>query len=76
MLVDAMIRARGDHSNTVKLRIRVNKNVEKGSDFGHWARRLGSIFDYFGIKGINFEHQSPFRVLFRAFNSFHHVCKE
>ncbi len=29
--------ARGGHSNIVELRIYVNKNVEKGLDFGHWA---------------------------------------
>ncbi len=27
----------GGHSNIVELRICINKNVEKGSDFGHWA---------------------------------------
>ena len=33
----------GGHSNIVELHIRVNKNIEKGSDFGHW-RRLGGRF--------------------------------
>ena len=39
------------------LRIRVNKNIEKGSDFGHWASRcfceLGVDFNYFKTKGTH-----------------------
>ncbi len=39
MIRQKMIQGGGcaGHSNIEELRIRVNKNVEKGSDFGHWG---------------------------------------
>ena len=52
----------------MELRIRVNKNVEKGSDFGRTAsstflQKRGLFFHDFDIKGIDFEQRlSPIRV--------------
>ncbi len=46
--------AQGDHSNITELRIRVNKNIEKGSDFGHWALTLLVDFQLFRHKGYPF----------------------
>ena len=53
----------------MELRIRVNKIVEKGSDFGHttsstFLQKKGSVFHDFDIKGVDFEQRSsPIRGL-------------
>ena len=59
--------ARGGHSNIMELRIRVNKNVEKGSDFGRTAsstflQKRDLFFTISRKKGVNFEQRpSPIR---------------
>ena len=63
------LQARGGHFHIMELRIRVNKNVEKGSDFCHRAsstlRGQFSTTSTLRVSILNLR-TSPFRVLFSA----------